>query len=68
MKKVEWLDSDGNLNPDIFWSDNDIDWEELKKHAYITPDWVRHPERYPELMERMQENAKKWGHLLRGEK
>ena len=59
-KKTEWLDSDGNLNPDIFWSDSDIDWEELKKHAYFTPDWIRHPERYPELMKRTEEFDKQW--------
>ena len=27
---------------------------------YGTPDWVRHPERYPELMERMKEFGKLW--------
>ena len=37
MSKTKWLDSDGNLNPDIFRSDSEIDWEELKKHAYIGP-------------------------------
>ena len=64
MAKTDWLDSDGNLNPDNFWSDSNIDWEELKKHAYITPDWVRHPERYPELMKRMQEWHEKYKELL----
>ena len=54
MAKTEWLDSDGNLNPDIFWSDSEIDWEELKKHAYITPDWVRNPETRPKHREDMR--------------
>ena len=54
-KKTEWLDSDGNLNPDIFWSDSDINWDELKKHAYIPPaDWVRDHETRPEHREEMR--------------
>lgn len=52
-EKFDWLDSAN------FVKDDDIDWEELKKHAYFTPDWVRHPERYPEHMERMKKLAKK---------
>ena len=57
-KKTEWLDSDGNLNPDVFWSDSEIDWSSME--IYETPDWVRHPERYPERMNRMEEFGKKW--------
>lgn len=67
-EKIEWLDSDGNLNPEIFRSDSDIDWEEMKKHAYITPAWVRNPERYPEHMERMKELGVKWSEILGEEK
>lgn len=47
-----------------------LDWLELVDSGtfptdfpgpvYATPDWVRHPERYPELMARMQEWGKKW--------
>ena len=58
-KKNNWLDSDGNLNPDIFWSPNEeIDWSSVE--IYPTPEWVRHPERYPELMRRMEEFGKQW--------
>ena len=55
MSKTKWTDSDGNLNPDIFRSNSEIDWSSVE--VYPTPEWVRHPERYPERMKRMQE----WG-------
>ena len=35
---------------------------------YGTPDWVRHPERYPELMERMKEFGKLWTDGLKEKK
>ena len=57
-KKTEWLDSDGNLNPDIVWSEDNVDWSSMT--VFPTPDWVRHPERYPELMKRMEEFGKQW--------
>ena len=62
MSKTKWIDSDGNLNPDIFRSDSEIDWSSAE--VYPTPDWVRHPERYPERMNRMQEWAEKHKELL----
>jgi len=36
--------------------------------VYDTPDWVRHPERYPELMERMSEFGKFWSEELKKER
>ena len=53
-KKTEWLDSDGNLNPDIFWSsDSDVDWEEIFKHAYIGP-----PRNAPEMLRERREEMR----------
>ena len=62
-ERVEWLDSVGNLNPDLFVEGPDVDWSEVE--VYATPDWVRHPERYPELMKRLQELGDKWSEGLR---
>jgi len=60
-KKLEWLDKWDSSN----YAEN-VDWSEVT--TYPTPDWVRHPERYPELMERMQEFGTKWSELLKTEK
>jgi len=49
-EKVDWLDSS---NYGTFPKD-------YEGPVYGTPDWVRHPERYPELMERMKEWGSKW--------
>lgn len=57
-KKVDWLDSNGELNEELFRKGTFP--EDYKGPVYATPDWVRHPERYPELMARMQEWGKKW--------
>jgi len=48
--KLDWLFDSNNLG--TFPEDYD-------GPVYGTPDWVRHPERYPELMDRM----KKWSGL-----
>ena len=34
--KVEWLDSDGNLNPDIF-VESDIDWSQVQPTCTLPP-------------------------------
>ena len=60
-KELEWLNKCDSSN----YAEN-VDWSEVT--VYPTPDWVRHPERYPELMERMQELGTKWSELLRTEK
>ena len=52
-EKIDWLDS-GNF------VESDFDWSTYEGPVYLTPDWVRHPERYPELMERMSEFGKLW--------
>lgn len=43
-----------------------IDWSSVE--VYATPDWVRHPERYPEIMKRMEELGEKYRELLSGKK
>ena len=54
-EKFDWLDSAN------FVKDDDIDWEEVKKNAYITPAWVRNPELIPpEQRERMARLVKEW--------
>ena len=47
--KLEWLELDTGTFP-----------TDYPGPVYSTPDWVRHPERYPELMARMSDWAKKW--------
>ena len=54
-KNFDWLDS---ANYGTFPKDYD-------GPVYYTPDWVRHPERYPELMERLREGFRE---LYSGEK
>ena len=52
-EKLDWLE--------LLDSDNAGTFDEVNAGPmYGTPDWVRHPERYPELMARMQEWGKKW--------
>ena len=56
-EKIDWLDA-GNFVEGTFP-------EDYKGEVYATPDWVRHPERYPELMKRLQELGDKWSEGLR---
>jgi len=51
-KKFDWLDS-ANFVEGTFPKDYD-------GPVYATPDWIRRPERYPELTERMSEYLKGW--------
>ena len=44
--KLDWLELDSGTFP-----------TDYAGPMYGTPDWVRHPERYPELMKRMSEVA-----------
>ena len=57
--KLDWLQ--------LLDSDNFVPFDELKVGPmYGTPDWVRHPERYPELMERLSEMAREiWSEGLK---
>ena len=56
-----------NLLEWLLDSNNAVPFDEVKVGpGYGTPDWVRHPERYPELMERLRETAQElwpegWG-------
>ena len=53
-ENLDWLEFDSGTFP-----------EDYDGPVYATPDWVRHPERYPELMARMQEWGKKWNEGLK---
>ena len=54
----KWLDSDGNLNEDMFVEGSFP--KDYQGPVYVTPDWVRHPEKYPELMKRLEVWAEKF--------
>ena len=53
-KEIDWLDSANYVAVP-----NDYDGP-----VYVTPEWVRHPERYPELLDRLSKFGKKWSELL----
>ena len=59
-EKLDWLKLLDNEPAE------NIDWSQVE--IYPTPDWVRHPERYPELMERLEELGEKYRELLNGKK
>ena len=58
--KIDWLDS-ANFVEGTFPKD-------YQGEIYATPDWVRHPEKYPEIMERMEEFGKIWSEELKKER
>lgn len=54
--KFDWLDSSN------FGTFDEANFGPM----YGTPDWVRHPERYPELMERLRKAAEEvWAEELK---
>lgn len=57
-KKFEWLDSNGEVNESLFREGTFP--KDYDGPVYVTPDWIRHPERYPELTERMSESTRGW--------
>lgn len=54
----EWIDSDGNLNPDVFVEGTFP--KDYKGEIYVTPDWIRNPHKYPEIVKRIEEWGKKF--------
>ena len=59
-EKLDWLKLLDNEPAE------NIDWSQVE--IYDTPDWVRHPERYPERMKRLEELGEKYRELLNGKK
>lgn len=55
----KWIDSNGELNEELFVK-SDFDWSTYKGEVYITPDWIRNPEKYPELIKRLREYGRVW--------
>ena len=59
--KLDWLE--------LLDSNNFVPTDEVYVGPmYGTPDWVRHPERYPELMERLRKAAQELWQPGRGQK
>ena len=52
-EKFDWLDS-ANYKEGTF--------DMHSREVWATPDWVRHPERYPELTKRLGELARELWH------
>jgi len=63
--KFEWLDSNGELNEAIFRESTFP--RDYKGEIYVTPDWIRHPEKYPEIIDRMKEFGEWWSEELKKE-
>ena len=64
MPKKEKFDWEDLLrNPDKYAEEN-RDWSDVD--FFPTPDWVRHPERYPERWKRLEELGEEFRELLNG--